>query len=404
MTTLLHDVRAMNELLRPRLAALDPDAVPLFDAPALWSEFAELGRLAEAATTLLARRVDQSCTWRSEGFRSAAEQMASRAGTSVSAAKSMLETSVRVAEQPATAQALRGGLSLTKAALVSRAAEVAPEAERQLLELAANAPVAKVREACVRAKVAVSGDALYERARRERAARSYTDDENVWHFHAQGTVDDGATFVKVFEPIVDQFFKAAHKAGRREPVQAYAFDALIELARRAAGDRPAGKASSALQPLGIVRVDHAALLRGAVEDDDVCEIAGLGPIPVPVARDLLGDAVVKLVITKGVDVVNVTHLGRGPTVAQKVALWWKVPQCTALDCSRTQRIEFDHREEWRKTHHTRLDDGDGLCGHCHDLKTYFGWKLVAGTGKRPLVPPEDPRHPDFPRNRPPPEP
>jgi hypothetical protein len=41
-----------------------------------------------------------------------------------------------------------------------------------------------------------------------------------------------------------------------------------------------------------------------------------------VARDLLGDAIVKLVITNGVDVANITHLGRGPTTAQKIALMW----------------------------------------------------------------------------------
>ncbi len=80
-------------------------------------------------------------------------------------------------------------------------------------------------------------------------------------------------------------------------------------------------------------------------------------------------------------------------MAQKIALWWRTPQCTSLDCTRVQRIQFDHREEWRKTHHTRLDEGDGLCGHCHDLKTRFGWALVAGDGKRPIVPPDDPRHP-----------
>jgi hypothetical protein len=134
-------------------------------------------------------------------------------------------------------------------------------------------------------------------------------------------------------------------------------------------------------------------VRGAVEGEEACEIAGFGPVPVRVARDLLGEAVVKLVLTKGVDVANVTHLGRGPTVAQKVALWWRTPQCTSVDCTRVQRIQFDHREEWRKTHHTRLDEGDGLCGHCHDLKTRLGWALVAGTGKRPMVPPDDPRHP-----------
>ena len=34
-----------------------------------------------------------------------------------------------------------------------------------------------------------------------------------------------------------------------------------------------------------------------------------------------------------------------------------------------------------------------LCGHHHDLETLFGWALVVGEGKRPMVPPDDPRHP-----------
>lgn len=33
------------------------------------------------------------------------------------------------------------------------------------------------------------------------------------------------------------------------------------------------------------------------------------------------------------------------------------------------------------------------------ISHYGGWALVEGTGKRPLVPPDDPRHP---HNRPPP--
>ena len=36
---------------------------------------------------------------------------------------------------------------------------------------------------------------------------------------------------------------------------------------------------------------------------------------------------------------------------------------------------------------------DRLCEGHHDKKTYDGWALVAGTGKRAMVPPDDPRHP-----------
>jgi hypothetical protein len=144
--------------------------------------------------------------------------------------------------------------------------------------------------------------------------------------------------------------------------------------------------------LGLLRVDLTALHRGRISGDELCEIAGVGPVPVSVARELLGDAVLKLVITRGVDVLNVTHLGRGPTAAQRVALAWTSPQCSALGCPRT-RIEIDHRIDWAHTRHTRLDELDPLCAYHHDLKTRHGWALVPGTGRRDFVPTTDPRHP-----------
>ena len=110
----------------------------------------------------------------------------------------------------------------------------------------------------------------------------------------------------------------------------------------------------------------------------------------------------KLVITKGVDVLNVTHLGRGPNTAQKIALLWQSTTCTRLDCNRKARLEQDHKYgyEYAQTNHTRLDETEPLCDPDHDLKTYHGWTLVEGKGKRPMVPPEDPRHPRH--SRPPP--
>jgi hypothetical protein len=53
--------------------------------------------------------------------------------------------------------------------------------------------------------------------------------------------------------------------------------------------------------------------------------------------------------------------------------------------------------DWSQTHLTLLDWLDGYCCFHHDKKTYGGWGLVAGTGKRQMVAPDDPRHP---KNRP----
>jgi hypothetical protein len=165
---------------------------------------------------------------------------------------------------------------------------------------------------------------------------------------------------------------------------------------RNAGSRPVGPVPprrwSNPRYLALLRVDAAALRRGWVDGDELCEIAGIGPVPVSVARDLLGEAIVKLVITRGVDVANVTHLGRGPTVAQKIALIWANDTCIADGCHR-RRIEYDHRTPWAQTRHTRLDELDPLCEFHHDLKTRLGWALVPGKGKRAFVPPDDPRHP-----------
>ena len=308
----------------------------------------------------------------------------------MSSARSMLETSQRVAEQPKVEQALRAGeLSPAKVALVAGAVEIVPDAADGLLELAKTAPLAKVKEEGLRAKASVGRDETHARIRRERELHEYTDAEGAWVLRARGPAEAGAAIRAALTPIIDGYFTRKCPPEDREPREALAFDALVELATR---QQPID-AKQSRRYLGLVRVDLEAMQRGAVEGDEVCEISGLGPIPVPVAEELLGDAVLKLVITKGVDVVNVTHLGRAPTVAQKAALWWRSPTCDVLGCPRTQRLEIDHDTGWATTHTTRVDDANCLCDHHHDLKTYFSWAMVEGTGPREMVPPDDPRHP-----------
>jgi hypothetical protein len=234
--------------------------------------------------------------------------------------------------------------------------------------------------------------------------RRWVDSEGLWTLHATGTPQAGAAFGAVLDAVTDQIFQQARRNGRHEPVEAYAFDALISLADRAAADRsnsadgdgptgsagglpvaggdvatgvdvatggdpatPPAAAVSAVRPgrpsrmnprfLALLRVDVEALRRGRVAGDQLCEIRGVGPVPVPVAAGLLGQSVLQLVITRGVDVLNVTHLGRGPTAAQKIALAWASPGCTVEGCWRT-RVEHDHRQPWKDTRHTRLDELD----------------------------------------------
>jgi hypothetical protein len=130
--------------------------------------------------------------------------------------------------------------------------------------------------------------------------------------------------VVALESLIDDLYDRARADGRREPREAYAFDALVALAERDE-TMPTKKRGNKARYLAILRADLPALARGELAAGEVCEIAGIGSVPAAVARELLGEAVVKLVITKGVDVANVTHLGRGATAAQRVALLWSKP-------------------------------------------------------------------------------
>jgi hypothetical protein len=464
--------------IRDRLAALvdrlDPDAVSGSAASDLWGLLDASERLCAAGKTLLARRLAQTHRPETAGVKTAAEELARRSGTSTGAARDALDTSARLPEQPAVEQAVRRGeLSLAQAAVVSAAVAANPAEENRLVELASQVSVPELRDECARVRAAADPDpaATNRRLHAQRRLRRWTDSEGFWNLHAKGTPQAGAAFNAVLDAVTDQVFKAARRAGRSEPVEAYGFDALMALAEAvdsaadqpnrisrpgqpatgaaadqltatrpdrgdagpnhaaghgrslatlAAGDgsthlgepnadcgrsgprdgKPAAPAvpgprlSEWLNPryLALLRVDVAALRRGRVDGEELCEIRGVGPVPVPVAERLLGKAVLHLVITRGTDVLNVTHLGRGPTAAQKIALAWASPGCIVLGCWRT-RTENDHREPWSQTRHTRLDQLDPLCTYHHDLKTRFGWALVDGTGKRRMVPPDDPRHP-----------
>jgi len=143
-------------------------------------------------------------------------------------------------------------------------------------------------------------------------------------------------------------------------------------------------------------VDWDALRRGYAAAGEICDIPGVGPVSVQTLRELLPDAVVALVLTKGIEVRNVTHFGRRATAAMYTALQWQVPLCANIACTNVLGIQIDHSIGWAETLRTRLDELDPLCGsHCHKLKTEQNWALVTGTGRRAFVPPD---HPDHPRN------
>jgi hypothetical protein len=385
-------------------AVADPDDIPASEAVRLYEALDRAVRSLSAGRTLLAKRVEASKQWERKGFGSAAEHLAQISGKSLGAARSELETSGALTHLPATRSALlEGRVSETQGQLIANAARVNPEAERSLIKKAQRTNHQELRDEAHRAKAAADPDpaATHRRIHRDRRLGRHTDPEGAWNLHARGTVSDGSIVAAEIDRLTDEIFRANGKAGTQECRDAYAFDALTEMARRSSGlrhcapDPEAKKAGlGAPQHLALLRLDVAALWRGYVEGDELCEVTGLGPIPVEVARTLLGDAVLKLIITKGVDIASVTSLTRGPTQAMHYAKLWMSPTCIVEGCTRTI-VEYDHEwgAEYKDTRHTRLDEIERKCHTHHDLHTRLGWALVAGKGERPMVAPDDPRHP-----------
>src|SRR4051794_32674566 len=294
------DVRDIHAHLEVLLHRLDVDAVAACDATRMWELFSGITRFGTAGTTLLARRVEDSGSWHRTDAHSAAEHLANLAGGSCSEARQLLLTSKRVQKLALTAAAIRNGeLSPGKAHAIADAASVVPDEEANLLDGAAEKSLSDVREACLRAKAKSKPDDRHDRIHRERRLTQHKDAEGAWKAYLRGPIDAQAEFKAAHEPILDELFQQARADGKHEPREAYAFDALIEMARRAMGtttttSEPGEPGATKKRPpakyVGVLRLDLEALLRGWVEGDETCEIRGLGPIPVTRARELLGDA------------------------------------------------------------------------------------------------------------------
>src|SRR5439155_22775979 len=171
-------VGEVRDALQAIVVGLDPDSVALPLAPAMWECFDAVERLAGAAKTLLARRVDESRAWRRAGYRSAAEYLAAKEGGSVGGARQQLETSAKLSGTPRAEAALRDGtLSSPQARAVVDASAANPAAEARLVGEARRASLTELRAACATAKAAADPDpeATHRRLHAERRLRQFAD-------------------------------------------------------------------------------------------------------------------------------------------------------------------------------------------------------------------------------------
>ena len=253
----------LNEAMRRYAASFDPLLLGGADAGAVMGQAGAIEAMAATVKGLAAARVADSGVWKAGGDRSAAHHLARSTGSSVGQAGEAIETARRLARLPGVAAAARSGaLSAQQAAAIAGACGADPGAESRLLEKARTSSLAELRDECARTRAAADPD---PEARRKsihdgRYLRGHTDAEGAWHLHMRDNPEVGAEIMAALGPIRDRLFKAARAEGRQEPAEAYAADALAELAR--GGVAAEGPRAGRSRAKVIARVDLPALLRG----------------------------------------------------------------------------------------------------------------------------------------------
>jgi hypothetical protein len=371
------DSRRISEAAE-RLATLVSDLDLVSTLPATCKELVALGerieRTGRTLKSLAAAKVASSVVWQGEGDRSAEDWLARTTGTTRAEAARELETGKHLCELPEVAQAASTGeLSTKQVEAIAGAAAANPAAAGRLLDAAKQKGLRELQDECRTTRTNADPDPEATRARihAKRSYRTWTEPDGTGHVHLSGPADAIARIDNAVRHRCDKLFREARRDGRREAGDAYAFDAALQLLTASGDATPVPTGADAKI---IVRVDLPALLRGRPGGGEVCEVAGLGPLPVSVVKDWMDDAFLAAVLTKGTEIATVVHLGRRFLSKQRTVLQWEDPVCARTGCSNRLGLQYDHFEDWALTHTTRTSAAKRFCASCHALKT-AGWTV-----------------------------
>ena len=170
--------------------------------------------------------------------RSAAHGLASKENIPVSKAKELISVGRCLSGHPMVAkEALDAGLSLAQISCIDGAVELNPKKEAELVQIAKSGSLANLRDACARSKREAIGErAMREKIHSKRYFRCFTDPDGMRHLKAGGNVEDMAYIEAAVELRRKYIFDEAYREGRREPFDAYGFDAFLEVFTEGSGD------------------------------------------------------------------------------------------------------------------------------------------------------------------------
>jgi len=371
--------------VRSLVAGFEVDGLAAHEAAQVVEQCAEAERLLGVLRVSAAATLEDKALWRREGFRSVASWMASKTGTAVGPSIATMEMVGLLSELPALAEAFRSGrLSEAQAREIAAVASELPDAEEQLIEAAGKLTLRDLQEECrrVEAAAAVDEDDRYRQVHRRRRVRSWVDRHGIGRLSATMTPDELARVMGEIDRRAGDIMEGAVRGRWFESWEAHRLDAFVELLLP--DDAPSPRPSNIIHVL----VDYDALMRGHTIAGERCEIPGLGPIPVTLARQMAEDSILNVLLTKGVDVMTVAHGGYTIPAHLRTAVAVRDDKCIVPGCGVRRRVQIDHRNAFGRARVTKLDDLALLCPFHHYLKTFCGYTYRGGPGRWEWIPPE----------------
>jgi Domain of unknown function (DUF222)/HNH endonuclease len=377
----------MKADLRSFLATADPERTSIADAVSVVTDMVDMERMVVAIKTLYATRMAQSSVWKDAGHRSAAHWLAEKSGTDLGQATGTFETAEALGSLPLTVDALRAGrLSSQQARQITAVAAQHPCTEKALIETAAQSTVKGLKDQCRRilAQHDSEAEALarHERIRQNRFLRWWTDPEGAFCLNARTTAEDGAKVLAALETRSNALFHAARRSGIHQTTDAYRVDALVELVTGEGGPKASQTTTVFMHVAG------AALVRGKLEGQETCEIAGLGPVPLAAVHQVLPSAYVKILVEEGVDVTTVAHAGRAISAHLLSALESRDRICVVEGCDVAHGLEAHHIIPFAQGGKGSLENLVRVCSYHHYLITHRGFEITGPPGHWTWITPE----------------
>jgi hypothetical protein len=363
--SLLEDVASLRE----RLTGFEPGEFSGADCAHLADQLALLEKGSAAARLMAATRAVECGAHKQQGFNDPNAWLARQSGSTVSQARQALDTARRLDDCPDTKAALTAGeISLAQAAEITRAEGETRGAEADLLPLARNSDLTRLREESREFRQARTDPADLRRRQFEaREFQHWRDREGMVRFKGALPPETGLPFVRRIEAAALRLRQRARSdGGASDRFDAHAADALAQLVA-GSGDRPSTHAEL------VIVCDINAWRRGHTHPGEVCHLIEGGPIPVSVAKELSEDAFLKAVLHDGVDIQKVKHFGRHYPAALKTALdLGPVPQFTGrqcVDCGNRWSLEYDHIDPVANQGPTAYANLAPRCWKDHQAKT-----------------------------------